>query len=80
MPTDAEVMAAFFQCHTIFGLPELSEHGEEFGLVLLRHTGSKGATMQVASARARRSPAMWKLVRRRQSIWAIVREEFDLAV
>lgn len=80
VPTDAEVMAAFFQYPTAFGLPELSEHGEEFGLVLLRHNGSKGAPTPVASGRSRRSRAMWKLVRTRQSVWAIVREEFDLAV
>ncbi|WP_172802447.1 tyrosine-type recombinase/integrase [Achromobacter ruhlandii] len=79
VPMDAEVMAAFFLYRAAFGLPELPEHGEEFGLVLSPHTGSKDSAPHLSSARSRRRRAMWKSVRTRQSIWAIVREEFDLA-
>lgn len=79
VPIDAEVIDAFFRYRRAFELPDIPEHDEQFGLVLSPHTAAGRDDRVHTSARARRGRTMWKSVRTRQSVWAIVRAEFDAA-
>lgn len=79
VPLDNDVMHAFFRYRGAFQLPEMPRHDEDFGLVLSPHTAAGQDESVYTSPRARRGRTMWKSVRTRQSVWAIVRQEFDAA-
>lgn len=79
VPLDSDVMQAFFRYRKAFELPEIPAYDEDYGLVLSPHTAASQDAMVHTSARARRGRTMWKSVRTRQSVWAIVRQEFDEA-
>ncbi|MFY2610557.1 tyrosine-type recombinase/integrase [Achromobacter ruhlandii] len=76
---DATVMRAFAYYRRAFGLADLPTPGEPLGLILSPQTDLAKDDRVYKSAYSRRGRGMWKSVRSRQSIWAIVRSEFDQA-
>lgn len=78
VPMDAVVMEAFRAYRVAFGLSEIPAYDEDYGLVLSPHTTVPRDQTQASAtqARRRRRQGKWRSVRTRQSIWAIVNEEF----
>lgn len=77
---DAVAMEALFAYRHAFGLPETPQPGENLALILSPRTGKGSDERPATSTRRRRRELRWLGVRTRQSIWSIVRKEFDEAL